>query len=94
MSLSVFFSLLVCVFLSLYLCFTCVCVGHLNREWKTPFLGSRRRQALCGFCAGSLGPDAGTFLDYLRFRALTSVISAKHNAQMALRWVRYIRRPI
>jgi hypothetical protein len=44
--------------------------------------------------SGRLGPDAGAFLDYLRtlcrfpillrFRALTSVISAKHNAQMAL----------
>ncbi len=53
--------------------------------------------------SGRLGPDAGAFLDYLRtlcrfpilrFRALTSVISAKHNAQMALRWVRYLRRPI
>jgi hypothetical protein len=50
-----------------------------------------------------LGPDAVAFLEYLRtlccfpilrFRALTSVISAKHNAQMALRWVRYLRRPI
>jgi hypothetical protein len=47
------------------------------------------------------GPDAGAFLEYLRtlcrfpilrFRALTSVISANHNAQMALRWVRYLRR--
>ena len=53
--------------------------------------------------SGRLGPDAGAFLDYLRtlcrfpilrFRALTSVISAKHNAQMALRWVRYLRRPL
>ena len=53
--------------------------------------------------SGHLGSDAAAFLDYLktlcpfpilRFRALVSVISAKHNAQMALRWVRYLRHPM
>jgi hypothetical protein len=55
--------------------------------------------------SGRLDPDVVPFLEYLRrilcrfpilrFRgALTSVISAKHNAQMALRWLRYLRRPI
>ena len=53
--------------------------------------------------SGRLGPDAAAFLEYLkslfpfpilRFRALVSVISVKHNAQMALRWVRYLRYPI
>ena len=53
--------------------------------------------------SGHLGPDAAAFLDHLktlcpfpilRFRALVSVLSAKHNAQMALRWVRYLRHPI
>jgi hypothetical protein len=74
-----------------------------------PFLGAAGVEDAKHFVAfvleasGRLGPDAGAFLDYLRtlcrfpilrFRALTSVISAKHNAQMALRWVRYLRRPI
>ena len=74
-----------------------------------PFLGAagvedaKRFVAFVLEASGRLGPDAGAFLDYLRtlcrfpilrFRALTSVISAKHNAQMALRWVRYLRRPI
>ena len=53
--------------------------------------------------SGRLGPEASAFLEYLRtlcpfpilrFRALVSVISVKHNAQMALRWVRYLRYPI
>ena len=53
--------------------------------------------------SGRLGPEASAFLEYLktlcpfpilRFRALGSVISVKHNAQMALRWVRYLRYPI
>ena len=53
--------------------------------------------------SGRIGPDAAAFLEYLqslcgfpilRFRALTSVISAKHNALMAIRWVRYLRHPI
>jgi hypothetical protein len=44
--------------------------------------------------SGRLGPEAGTFLEYLqsicsfpilRFRALVGVLSAKHNARMALR---------
>ena len=47
--------------------------------------------------AGGLPPEPGAFLEYLRtccpfpilrFRALVSIISAKHNARMALRWVR------
>ena len=75
-----------------------------------PFLGAagvedaKRFVAFVLEASGRLGPDAGAFLDYLlrtlcrfpilRFRALTSVISAKHNAQMVLRWVRYLRRPI
>ena len=51
--------------------------------------------------SGRLGPEAGAFLEYLqsicsfpilRFRAL--VLSAKHNARMALRWVRFLRHPI
>ena len=54
--------------------------------------------------SGRLGPEAGTFLEYmqsifcsfpiLRFRALVGVLFAKHNAQMALRWVRILRYPI
>ena len=53
--------------------------------------------------SGRLGSDAKAFLEYLRticsfpilrFRALVSVISAKHNAQMALGWVRYLRHPV
>ena len=56
--------------------------------------------------SGRLGPEAGTFLEYmqsifcsfpiiLRFlRALVGVLSAKHNARMALRWVRFLRHPI
>ena len=53
--------------------------------------------------SGRLGSDAKAFLEYLRticcfpilrFRALVSVISAKYNAQMALRWVRYLRHPV
>ena len=74
-----------------------------------PFLGAvgvkdaKRFVAFVLEASGRLGPDAGAFLDYLRtlcrfpilrFRALKSVISVKHNAQMALRWVRYFRRPI
>ena len=85
---------------------------HRVYEKKSKFrsCGSGRRQALCGFRAGSLGeagsgrmpepfwitcgPFVASLYILLRFRALTSVISAKHNAQMALRWVRYLRRPI
>jgi hypothetical protein len=53
--------------------------------------------------SGRLGPEAGAFLEYLqsicsfpilRFRALVCVLSAKHNARMALRWVRFLRHPI
>ena len=53
--------------------------------------------------SGRLGPEAGAFLEYLqsicsfpilRLRALVCVLSAKHNARMALRWVRYLRHPI
>jgi hypothetical protein len=53
--------------------------------------------------SGRIGPDAAAFLEclqslcgfpILRFRALTSVISAKHNAQMAIRWMRYLRHPM
>ena len=74
-----------------------------------PFLGdtgvedAKRFVAFVLEASGRLGPDAAAFLEYLRtlcrfpilrFRSLVSVISAKHNAQMALRWVRYLRRPI
>ena len=50
--------------------------------------------------SGRLGPEASAFLEYLktlcpfpilRFRALVSVISVRYNAQMALRWVRFLR---
>jgi len=53
--------------------------------------------------SGRLSREAAAFLDYLRtkcrfpilrFSALVSVISVKHNAAMALRWVRYLRHPI
>ncbi len=53
--------------------------------------------------SGRLGPEAGAFLEFLqsicsfpilRFRALVSVLSAKHNVRMALRWVRFLRHPI
>ena len=53
--------------------------------------------------SGRLGPEAGAFLEclqsifsfpILRFRALVGVLFAKHNAQMALRWVRFLRHPI
>ena len=53
--------------------------------------------------SGRLGPEAGTFLEYLqsicsfpilRFRALVGVLSAEHNAWMALRWVRFFCHPI
>ena len=53
--------------------------------------------------SGRLGPDAVAFLEYLRilsrfpilhFRTLTSVISAEHDAQMVLRWVRYLRHTV
>ena len=49
--------------------------------------------------SGRLGPDAVAFLEYLRvalvsFPYLTFVISTKHNTQIALRWVRYLRHPI
>ena len=53
--------------------------------------------------SGRLGPEAGAFLEYLqsicpypilRFRALVCVLSAKHNARMTLRWVRFLRHPI
>jgi hypothetical protein len=57
--------------------------------------------------SGRLGPEVGTFLEYLlqsifcsfpmilRFlRALVGVLSAKHNARMALRWVRFLNHPI
>ena len=53
--------------------------------------------------SGRLGPEAGAFLEYLqsicsfpilRFRALVCVLSAEHNARMALRWVRFLRHPI
>ena len=69
-----------------------------------PFLGTagvedaKRFVAFVPDAYGRLGSDAAAFLEYLqtlcrfpilRFRALTSVISSKHNAQMALRWVRY-----
>ena len=71
-----------------------------------PFLGdtgvedAKRFVAFVLEASGRLGPDAAAFLrslchfPILRFRSLVSVISAKHNAQMALRWVRYLRRPI
>ena len=53
--------------------------------------------------SGRLGATTGAFLQYLRtlchfpisqFRVLVSVISVKHNARMALRWVPYLRHPI
>ena len=53
--------------------------------------------------SGRLGPEAGAFLEYLqsissfpilRFRALMCVLSAKHYAWMALRWVRFLRHSI
>ena len=54
--------------------------------------------------SGQLGTAAGAFLEHLRstlrhfsilrFRALVSKISVKHNVLMALRWVRYLRHPI
>ena len=55
--------------------------------------------------SGRLGTAAaGAFLEHqqrtlcrfliLRFRALVSVITVKHNARMAFRWVRYLRHPI
>ena len=82
---------------------------HEKKSKFRPFLGAagvedaKRFVAFVLEASGRLGPDAVAFLEYLRtlcrfpilrFRALTSVISAKHNAQMALRWVRYLRRPI
>ena len=65
--------------------------------------GPRRFVPFILEASGRLGSDAKAFLEYLRticsfpilrFRALVSVISAKHNAQMALRWVRYLRHPV
>ena len=52
--------------------------------------------------SGRLGPEAEAYLEnlqsicsfpILRFRALVGVLSAKHNAWMALRWVRFLRHP-
>ena len=52
--------------------------------------------------SGRLGPEAKAFLEHLktlcpfpimRFCALVSVLSVKHNAKMALRWVRFLRHP-
>ena len=68
--------------------------GHSweQTEWTTPsalFLSCWR------LLDGSGRTEASAFLEYLRFRALVSVISSvKHNAQMALRWVRYLQYPI
>jgi hypothetical protein len=73
-----------------------------------PFLGAevddpRRFVPFVLEASGRLGTAAGAFLEHLRtlcrfpilrFRALVSVISVKHNARMALRWVRYLRHPI
>ena len=48
---------------------------------------------------GQLGPEASAFLEYLKtlcpfpiFLRFLSIISVEHNAQMALRWVRYLLR--
>jgi hypothetical protein len=74
----------------------------------TPFLGEdgvndpHRFVPFVLEASGRLGPDAKAFLEHLktlcpfpimRFCALVSVISVKHNAQMALRWVRFLRHP-
>ena len=83
---------------------------HEKKFKFRPFLGAagvedaKRFVAFVLEASGRLDPDVVPFLEYLRrilcrfpilrFRALTSVISAKHNAQMALRWLRYLRRPI
>ena len=82
---------------------------HEKKSKFRSFLGAagvedaKRFVAFVLEASGRLGPDAVAFLEYLRtlcrfpilrFRALTSIISAKHNTQMALRWVRYLRRPI
>ena len=63
--------------------------------------GSGRCQAKT---SGRLGPDATDFLEsyrilcrftVLHFHALTNIISAKRSsAQIILRWLRYLRRPI
>ncbi len=78
---------------------------HEKKSKFRPFLraagveDTKRFVAFVLGASGRLGPDAVAFLEYLRtlccfpilrFRA----ISAKHNAQMALRWVRYLRRLI
>jgi hypothetical protein len=77
---------------------------HEKKSKFRPFLGAAEVEDAKCFVAieleasGRLGADAVAFLEYLRrfpvlrFRALTSVISAKHNAQMALRWLQYLRR--
>ena len=77
---------------------------HEKKSKFRPFLGAAEVEDAKRFVAieleasGRLGADAVAFLEYLRrfpvlrFRALTSVISAKHNAQMALRWLQYLRR--
>ena len=74
----------------------------------TPFLGEdgvndpHRFVPFVLEASGRLGPEAKAFLEHLktlcpfpimRFCALVSVISVKHNAQMALRWVRFLRHP-
>jgi hypothetical protein len=50
--------------------------------------------------SGKLGPSAAAFLNsikqacpfpILRFRSIVSALSTRHNAKMALRWVRYLR---
>ena len=50
--------------------------------------------------SGKLGPSAAAFLTsikqacpfpILRFRSIVSALSTRHNAKMALRWVRYLR---
>ena len=82
-------------------------VGEKKTKFR-PFLGAdvddpRRFVPFVLEASGRLGDEAGAFLDHLRtfcsfpllrFRALVSVISAQHNARMALRWVRYLRHPI
>ena len=82
---------------------------HEKKSKFRSFLGAagvedaKRFVAFVLEASGRLGPDAVAFLEYLRalcrfpilrFRVLTTTISAKHNTQMALRWVRYLRRPI
>ncbi len=77
-----------------------------KKDQFRPFLGDTGVDDAKRFVAFELetfGPDTAAFLEYLRslchfpilrFCSLVSVISAKHNAQMTLRWVRYLRRPI